>query len=107
MDWISLINLETIPAWIAGLVMIYTAIIWLVTRNRKIRMDSSIMAYTLLTWGTIYSLSTFSSTTGSHEELIVRILMSRVVIIFICLSQSLPLTISYIRGIRRENGTAG
>lgn len=76
--------------------MIYTGVIWLLTRNHKIRMDSSIIAYTLILWGVLYSISLVSTIERGVIENI-----SKAGFIMICLSQSVPLTVAYIRSIRR------
>ena len=104
------ITLNTIPTWVPGVIMLYTAGIWLVTKNHQIRMDSRVIAYTLIGWAILYLLASFGPDTAQTKaELIGRVFMSRIVIIFICLSQSLPMTISYVRGLLRErrlkNGT--
>lgn len=93
----GIIRLELLPAWVVGLIMIYTAVIWLITRTSHIRMDSKIVAYTLIAWGTLYLLSIFSPGENAYSHLETRVFLSRVVICFICLSQSVPMTISYIR----------
>lgn len=100
------VTLDTLPAWIVGVVMIYTGFIWMITRKLQIRMDSTIVAYTLLGWGSLYLLSLLSPEGANEDYMVARVFMSRVVILFICLSQSLPMTISYFRGRKREeNGT--
>lgn len=95
------ITLNTVPTWIPGIIMIYTGIIWLITRKMQIRMDSKIVAYTMLAWGCMYLLGMISPGESTYDELIFRVMMSRVVICFICLAQSLPMTISYIRTLKR------
>jgi hypothetical protein len=97
------ITLNTIPAWVPGIVMLYTAFVWMKTRKSQIRMDSTILAYTLIAWGALYLLSGFSHAEVTAENLEVRVAMSRVVICLICLSQSVPMTISYWRGKQRED----
>jgi hypothetical protein len=100
------ITLNTVPTWIPGLIMIYTGIIWLITRKLQIRMDSRIIAFTLLAWGSLYLLGSLSpDSVVSQQELIFRVMMSRIVVCFICVAQSLPMTISYIRTLKRgQNG---
>ena len=100
------ITLETVPTWIPGIVMIYTGIIWLITRKLQIRLDSRILAYTLLAWGALYLLGSISPDRAVNDGgLVFRVMMSRVVICFICLAQSLPMSISYFRTLKR--GTNG
>jgi hypothetical protein len=96
------ISLNTLPVWIPGLIMIYTGVIWLLTIKKKVRMDSRSIAYTLLAWGVLYIVGSFGSSAGTEDELVVRVFLSRIVISLLCLSQSLPLTISYVRTILRE-----
>jgi hypothetical protein len=76
--------------------MIFTGSIWLATKNHKIRMDSNIIAYTLILWGALLGLSLISTL---ERDVISNI--SRAGFIMICLSQSIPLTVSYIRSKRR------
>ncbi len=95
-----MITLNTLPTWVVGLVMLYTAYIWLVTIKQKVRMDSKAIAYTLILWGVVYGLSSFSPKADT-DLLLVRVFMARAIIIMICLSQSLPLQVSYLRGKRR------
>jgi hypothetical protein len=99
MEWITL---NTIPTWVPGIVMIYTAIIWLITRKLSIRMDTRIIAFTLLWWGILYLLASFSPEQYETDNLVARVFMSRLIICFICISQSLPMTISWLRGKKRE-----
>jgi hypothetical protein len=62
-------------------------------------MDSRAIAYTLAMWGILYAVAGFSPNSTANLE--TRVFMSRVIIIMICLSQSLPLTVSYFRGKNR------
>lgn len=94
------LTINTIPSWVPGILMIYTGFIWLVTRKLTIRMDSRIIATTLLIWGVLYTIGSLSN--DSNVNILTRLLMSRVVISLICLSQAVPMTISYFRGLRRE-----
>jgi len=92
-----LVDSQTIPAWFVGFVMLYTALIWLLSRKSKIRMDSRIIAYTLLIEGLVY-LIIFQLINPGLE---VRGFFSRVMVLLLCISQALPLTISYMRSIKR------
>jgi hypothetical protein len=76
--------------------MIYTGIVWLMSKNHKIRMDSNIIAYTLILWGALFGLSFISTI---ERDVISNI--SKAGFIMICLSQSIPLTVSYIRSKKR------
>ena len=99
------VTLSTFPAWVVGVIMLYTGFIWVITRKQQIRMDSTILGFTLLAWGTLYLLSAITPESMKSDFLVQRVVISRVVICFICLSQSLPMTISYFRGQKRgENG---
>lgn len=92
-------DLNSIPTIVVSIVMLYTAIIWLVARRRLIRVNMTIIAFTLLLEGIVYGV--FGQYTGySLEE---RVLHSRAVIVVMCLSQSVPLTWSYIRSLYRGN----
>jgi hypothetical protein len=94
-----MIDLQVVPTWIVGIVMLCTAYIWLVTIKHKVRMNSKVIAYTLAMWGLMYGLAGFSDVSAEH--IAHRLAMSRVIIIMICLSQSLPLLVSYFRSKRR------
>lgn len=91
------VSSQTIPAWFVAFTMLYTAWIWLVSRKARIRMDSRIIAYTLFIEGIIY-LTIFQYVNPGVE---IRGFFSRVMVLILCLSQSLPLTISYMRSLKR------
>jgi hypothetical protein len=91
------INSQTIPAWLVALSMIYTGIIWLLSRKVEIRMDSRIFAFTFILEGMVYAFA-FFLLSGNVE---IRGFLSRLMVVMICFSQAFPLTVSYIRSIRR------
>jgi hypothetical protein len=93
-----MVNSQTIPAWFVAFMMLYTALIWLLSRQAKIRMDSRIIAYTLLVEGIIFEVI-FQMVNPGIE---IRGFFSRLMYLVLCLSQSLPLTISYMRSLKRE-----
>lgn len=88
---------NTIPAWVVGVFMIWAGASWLISRTRKIRMDSRIFAATLILWGVMYSI-VFQF---FNLDIEFRAFLSRLMIILVCLSQALPLTISIYRGAKR------
>ena len=99
------VTLDTIPTWVPGIILLYTGFIWWVTRKQQIRMDSRIIGGTMIAWGILYILSSLADSSPAHDNIVMRLFMSRVVICLICLAQSMPMTVSYFRGIRRaENG---
>ena len=87
------LTLNTIPTWLVALVMLYTGYIWLLTRKHEVRMDSRIVAWTLILQGASYILNDRFGTFSLLE----RVLSLRFLVIIICLAQSLPLTVSYFR----------
>lgn len=91
---------ENILYWIVGIVMLYTGWIWLVSRKHQIRMDSRIIAYTLFLQGIAYIITRVFG----HPSAAERIISLKIVILLMCLAQAVPLTISYFRTIKRENG---
>lgn len=95
-----MIDLNTVPTWVVSIVMLYTAYMWVITIKHKVRMDSKIIAYTLLLWGIMYGLASLTPDSG-RDITVTRVFMSRIVIIMICLSQALPLTVSYFRSKSR------
>lgn len=94
-------NINLVPSIAVAIVMLYTGIIWLITRKKEIRMDSRIMAWTLIVEGITYAYF------GQYMEfsLVARVINLRSTIILICLSQSLPLTVSYIRSLHSDATT--
>ena len=88
---------STIPAWFVGAIMIYTGLIWLISRTKRIRMDSRIFATPFLIWGLVYGV-VFQFFDISIEA---RGFLSRFMLVMLSISQGLPLTISYIRSIKR------
>lgn len=89
---------NTIPAWVISVAMIYTGFIWLVSRTTQLRMDSRIFSTTFLLWGGLYALFQFVLL-----EIEFRGFLTRLMLLMLCLSQSLPLTISYIRSRNRHD----
>lgn len=94
------LNSQTIPAWVVAITMIYTGIIWLLSRRVEIRMDSRIFAFTFLLEGLVYAFG-FYLLNGDVE---LRGFLSRLMVVMICFSQAFPLTVSYIRSLRRGDG---
>jgi hypothetical protein len=90
---------QTIPAWLVASIMVYTGFIWLISRKEVIHMDTRIIAYTLLLWGVLYGVFQIFGV-----EIEIRGFLSRLMILILCLSQSAPLTISYIRSLMRRHG---
>lgn len=91
------VTTNTIPAWFVAIMLILTGIMWLTTRRKEIRMDSRIFAITLILEGLVYGI--VYQFLGVGVE--VRGFVSRLMVVVLCLSQFLPLTISYIRSIKR------
>ena len=95
------LTLNTIPTLLVAFVMLYTGLIWLLTRKLEIRMDSKIIGYTLLLQGVSYLMNSIYE---SDITLMERIVSLRFILIIVCLSQAIPLTVSYIRALRRYGG---
>jgi hypothetical protein len=91
------INSTLIPAWLVGAFMVWAGGIWLLSREHVVRMDSRIFATTFLIWGAIYGI-VYQFMDINVET---RGFITRFMIIMVCLSQALPLTISYIRSLKR------
>lgn len=98
------LTLNSLPAWIPGIAMLYAGLMWLITIRSKVRMDSRISGYTMLVWGLMYLVSALRPDTISQDNLVMRVLFSRLVIILICAAQAIPLSVSYHRANRREDG---
>jgi hypothetical protein len=91
---------RTIPALLVAFAMIYTGVIWLLSRRVEIRMDSRVFAYTFILEGIVYALGFTALGDTSYIEL--RAFLSRLMVLMVCFSQALPLTVSYIRSILRN-----
>jgi hypothetical protein len=92
-----IVDSQTIPAWVIAFVMLYTALIWLLSIKQRVRMDSRIIAGTLIIQGLIYEV-VFQFVNPGAE---IRGFFSRLMVLMLCLSQALPLTISYFRSLKR------
>lgn len=91
------ISSEVIPSWFVASMMVYTGFMWLVTRTDVIRMDSRITGITFIIEAVIYGvLYQFL-----HLDVEIRGFFSRLMVIILCLSQSLPLTVAYLRSLNR------
>lgn len=95
----GIITSETIPAWWVALTMISTGILWFLTRDNRIRMDSRIFAFTMILEGLVYGIL-FQFFNISPE---VRGFYARLMIIVLCLSQFIPLAVSFLRSVERGN----
>lgn len=91
-----MIDSQTIPAWLVAFCMIHAGIMWLITRKASIRVDSRIFAITLILQGILYGV--FQITNVDVE---IRGFFVRLALILLSLSQSMPLTISYFRSLKR------
>lgn len=91
------LNSSTIPAWLVAAVMLYSGLVWLISRGRTVRMDSRIMGYTLLLEGLMYGI-VFQFFPVNIE---LRGFFARAMLVLLCMSQSLPLTFSYIRSFKK------
>lgn len=91
------VNSNTIPAWFVAIMLVLTGVMWIVTRRKQIRMDSRIFAFTLVLEGIVYGV-VYQILDVDVE---VRGFVSRLMVVVLCLSQFLPLTISFIRSIKR------
>lgn len=102
------LDLNSVPAWIAGLNLIFAGFMWLLTRKEEIRIDSSIWGYTYIWIGILFLLSYFDTEVVGLER---RVVGSRIFIIVLAISQWFPLTIAFIKikvrriidGYRRNN----
>jgi hypothetical protein len=84
---------DIIPSWLLGIIIIYTGIAWLLPRSELCQSCKTIFASGFLIWGTIFGIL-FEFFPLDLET---RGFISRTMILMICLSQSIPLTIFYIR----------
>jgi len=94
----DIINSQTIPAWLVSVFMILTGIMWIISRYRKIRIDSRIFAMTFILEGIVYGMFSIF-----NVDIEIRGFFVRLMIIILCLSQNLPLAISYMRSIKRDS----
>lgn len=89
------LNSNTVPAWILGLVIVYTGLSWLFPRKELCIHCRKIFASGFLIWGTAF----FILFTFFPLDLETRGFISRTMILMICLSQSIPLTLLHIRRV--------
>lgn len=106
---------ETIPAWLVAISWLYAGFIWMVTRSKEIRMDSRIWAVTFILTGLLYLTSYIPSPIRDHMERVpelkmqlleFRLYFTRIIMILLSSSMSLPITVSYFR-MRNKNGKLG
>jgi len=71
---------------------------WMISRFRKIRMDSRIFAITFIMEGFVYVIINFYSV-----DIEIRGFFTRLMIIILCLSQLMPLTVAYMRSLNRDS----
>lgn len=93
------VNSQTIPAWLVAMSLITTGLMWALSYRRKIRLDFNIFALTFVLQGILFGI--IFQILNVNIEL--RGFVSRLIIIMLCLSQSLPLAVSYIRSFNRGN----
>lgn len=93
-----MLNSQTIPAWFVSIVMILTGLMWIITRRAKIRMDSRIFATTFIMEGLVYGVifQIFNIDTETRG------FFSRLMVLVLCLSQYIPLMVSYLRSKKRD-----
>lgn len=91
-----MVDSQTIPAWLVAFCMVHAGLMWLITRKAKIRLDSRIFAVTLITQGLLYLV--FQLFPINTE---IRGFFVRLALVLLSLSQSVPLTISYFRSLKR------
>jgi len=94
----GIITSQTIPAWLVATFMILAGFTWLVSRSRAIRMDSRIFAITFVLEGIVFALLNMFGVSIEIREF-----FGRMMLILLSLSQSLPLTIAYMRSIKRHD----
>jgi hypothetical protein len=91
------ITAELIPAWLVSVFMILTGLTWFISRTRKIRMDSRGFAITFVLEGIVYALFNIY-----NVDIQIRGFFVRLMLILLCLSQSLPIIVSTFRSIKRD-----
>ena len=94
----GLINSQIIPAWLVAFCLITTGLTWIMSYKRKVRLDFKLFALTYILQGILFFVIFQLLKTGIE----VRGFVSRLLIVMLCLSQSIPLTISYIRSFNRD-----
>jgi hypothetical protein len=84
---------NTIPAWLLGIIIIYTGLAWLYPTGNLPNSFKRIFSSAFLIWGTVFGI-VFQL---FPLDLDTRGFISRVMILMICLAQSIPLTVFFIR----------
>ena len=90
---------DIIPSWLLGIVIIYTGIAWLFPKSVMCESCKTIFASGFLIWGTVFGIL-FEFVPMNLET---RGFISRTMILMICLSQSIPLTIFHLRRVLWKN----
>ncbi len=93
-------NSQTIPAWLVALNLFITGMMWFLAYRRRIRLEVKIFSITFILQGILFAVI-FQILKDVDIEL--RGFVSRLMIIMLCLSQSLPLAVSYIRSFDRDD----
>ena len=86
---------QTIPAWIVAVVMIYTGLAWYLAKGKGVRTVSALFGNTFLLWGAMYLFFQFL-----NPDVELRGFLVRIMVLVVCLSQAIPLTVLFIRGIK-------
>jgi hypothetical protein len=96
---------ELIPAWLVAASWIYAGFIWIFTRRTQIRLDSTIWGVTFALVGLLYLAAYLPREPSVADELTKlqgRIFVTRILMLVLSFSQWLPLTISYLRKVKRD-----
>lgn len=88
-----MVDSQTIPAWFVSILMILTGFMWIVARRVNIKIDFRSFAFTYVIEGMIYG--TIFQLFDIDTE--IRGFFVRLMIVILCLSQYLPLFVSYLR----------
>jgi hypothetical protein len=95
MDELNLLS-TTIPAWVVAIMMVYTGIIWLICRAKGVRSGSKAFAFTLILWGILFGFFQFFVVDVEMRGFVARMMM-----LLVCFSQAVPLTVAYLRSFRK------
>jgi hypothetical protein len=102
------ITMETIPTWLVAITMIVTGAVWLFSRRMQVRLDSRIFGGTFILWGIMYGFLFINFPEAAwlpqfHIIPIgVKVFYLKLMLLMVCFSQYIPLLISLIRSIRRN-----
>jgi hypothetical protein len=95
-----MLDSQTIPTWLVAANLLITGLVWILAYRRRIRLEFKIFSITFILQGIFFAVI---FQTLKNVDIDLWGFVSRLMIIILCLSQSLPLAVSYIRSFDRDD----